>query len=487
MSGALSQKLSSLSEDARNLSLSEGLTQASRSPSPAAPPSHTVREDGAVVSTGKNQNVVAASAAQPTPDFPVTGPIGPHLFQKLKLLGKGDVGRVYLVLLKGTTKLYAMKVLTKEEMIARNKVKRVLTEREILATAHHPFIVTMYASFQTKDRLYFIMEYCAGGEFFRVLQRQPNKRLPEDAVRFYAAEVLLALEYLHHMGFIYRDLKPENILMRADGHIALTDFDLSKQAHPVSPRVIKHQMTLLDRMKGALSGNRGSRSNLQDLEIVDSEPVLPYATNSFVGTEEYIAPEVIQGVGHTSDVDWWTFGILLYEMLTGTTPFKGSYQDETFNNIVHGNIRFDESLHLSQECKNLIKRLLKRDASKRLGHENGASDIKRHPWFRKIDFNLIRNETPPIVPKVRDPLDFSQYPPLKDKDLLDDVEPFDENSPANPFKNFASRKLERGSSSAALCFAEKTASVPDETSNERDKPVTGDQPAVEKEESRAVV
>ena len=419
------------------------------------PASSTVLADGRVESSGKHQNVLASSAVQSMPEFPVTGPIGPHLFQKLKLLGKGDVGRVYLVLLKGTTKVYAMKVLTKEEMIARNKVKRVLTEREILATAHHPFIVTMYASFQTKDRLYFIMEYCAGGEFFRVLQRQPNKRLPEDAVRFYAAEVLLALEYLHHMGFIYRDLKPENILMRADGHVALTDFDLSKQAHPVSPRVIKHQLSLLDRMRGALSRQRGSRGNLQDLEIVDSEPVLPYATNSFVGTEEYIAPEVIQGVGHTSDVDWWTFGILLYEMLTGTTPFKGGYQDETFNNIVTGTVRFEDALHLSPECKNLIKKLLKRDPTKRLGHENGASDIKRHPWFKKIDFTLIRNDKPAITPKVRDPLDFSQYPPLKDEDLGDDVEPFDENSPANPFKNFNARRMDSRGSAAPNGAAEE--------------------------------
>jgi len=162
---------------------------------------------------------------------------------------------VFLVLLKGHNKLYAMKVLTKEEMIQRNKVKRVMTEREILATVNHPFIVTMYASFQTMDRLCFVMEYCAGGEFFRVLQKQPKKRLKEDACRFYAAEVTLALEYLHHEGFIYRDLKPENILMRESGHIALTDFDLSKQAQPVAPRVIQQQVKLMDRLKGMKSMN----------------------------------------------------------------------------------------------------------------------------------------------------------------------------------------------------------------------------------------
>lgn len=186
-----------------------------------------------------------------------------------------------------------------KESLFSCQVKRVMTEREILATVNHPFIVTMYASFQTVRRLCFVMEYCAGGEFFRVLQKQPKKRLSEDAARFYAAEgthrpsssrldldslhldretwshtrsstvfcglalwlprfrflynaVTLALEYLHHMGFIYRDLKPENILMRSNGHIALTDFDLSKQAHPVSPRVIATQLNFLNRVKGTI-------------------------------------------------------------------------------------------------------------------------------------------------------------------------------------------------------------------------------------------
>lgn len=199
--------------------------------------------------------VVVARASVPYSDvFPVKErQVGPQHFIKLKLLGRGGIGQVFLVQLRNTDKLYAMKVLTKDEMIQRNKVKRVMTEREILATANHPFIVTMYASFQTTVHLCFVMEYCAGGEFFRVLQRQPRRRLTESAVRFYAAEVILALEYLHHMGFIYRDLKPENILMRENGHISLTDFDLSKQAHPVAPRVIQTTLSLSDRIRKSLS------------------------------------------------------------------------------------------------------------------------------------------------------------------------------------------------------------------------------------------
>ena len=203
--------------------------------------------------------VIRSNAVPCSEEFPVSDEtIGPSHFTRLKLLGRGGIGSVFLVRLKDTDKLYAMKVLTKEEMIAKNKIKRVMTEREILATANHPFIVTMYASFQSSNRLCFVMEYCAGGEFFRVLQRQPKKRLAEEAVKFYAAEVLLALEYLHHLGFIYRDLKPENILMRENGHIAVTDFDLSKQAHAVSPRVIQQHLSFSDKLKKTFSMSRFS-------------------------------------------------------------------------------------------------------------------------------------------------------------------------------------------------------------------------------------
>lgn len=136
--------------------------------------------------------------------------VGPSSFTKIRMLGKGDVGRVYLVKQKGTEKTMAMKVLSKKEMLRRNKVKRVLAEQEILSSANHPFIVSLYHSFQSQDHLYFVMEYCLGGEFFRALQSRPGKCLSEEGAKFYAAEVIAALEYLHLQGFIYRDLKPES-------------------------------------------------------------------------------------------------------------------------------------------------------------------------------------------------------------------------------------------------------------------------------------
>ncbi len=343
----------------------------------------------------------------------------PSDFEKLKLLGRGDVGKVYLVRLKNTGKLFAMKVLKKKDMIQRNKVKRVLTEREILATTDHPFIVSLYASFPSKDRLYFVMEYCAGGEFFRMLERQPGKCLPESAVRFYAAEVLSALEYLHLMGFIYRDLKPENILVHHTGHIRLTDFDLSKSTvTQANPKFIKSMFS-------------SRKSGKVDTKVLEQ-------FNSFVGTEEYIAPEVITGYGHSSSVDWWTFGILMYEMLYGTTPFKGRSQNETFSHILHKKLEFPKHVNVSKNCKDLIIKLLVSDQNKRLGHKYGAADIKEHPFFKGINWALIRNEKPPIIPTIRDKYDTSNFRTIVDSDDEDDqpVSELEENSQANPFKDF---------------------------------------------------
>eukprot|EP00189_Rhodosorus_marinus_P009339 CAMPEP_0184752596 /NCGR_PEP_ID=MMETSP0315-20130426/43660_1 /TAXON_ID=101924 /ORGANISM="Rhodosorus marinus, Strain UTEX LB 2760" /LENGTH=495 /DNA_ID=CAMNT_0027231935 /DNA_START=293 /DNA_END=1781 /DNA_ORIENTATION=- len=415
-------------------------TETGAKPKPPAPPSSSspsLVKRLSAFSAEPHEEVLSRAQMPYSESFPVPdAEVGPHHFQRLKLIGHGGIGRVFLVLLKGHNKLYAMKVLTKEEMIQRNKVKRVMTEREILATVNHPFIVTMFASFQTMDRLCFVMEYCAGGEFFRVLQKQPKKRLKEDACRFYAAEVTLALEYLHHEGFIYRDLKPENILMRESGHIALTDFDLSKQAQPVAPRVIQQQVKFMDRLKGM---KKKTDSKLTLLDIVDSEPTLPYQTISFVGTEEYIAPEVVKGANQTSAVDWWTLGILVYEMLTGTTPFKGSYADETFSNIVNTNIKWPDDVIVSTDCRQMVKKLLRREADKRLGAENGASDIKKQKWFANhINLNLIRNQTPPIRPHIRDPYDMSQYKPPKEQAEEETV--VDDSDASHPFHNFTLRR-----------------------------------------------
>ncbi|KAJ5782928.1 hypothetical protein N7457_004702 [Penicillium paradoxum] len=314
--------------------------------------------------------------------------VGPASFDKIKLIGKGDVGKVYLVREKKSSRLYAMKVLSKKEMIKRNKIKRALAEQEILATSNHPFIVTLYHSFQSEDYLYLCMEYCSGGEFFRTLQTRPGKSISEDAARFYAAEVTAALEYLHLMGFIYRDLKPENILLHQSGHIMLSDFDLSKQSGPGgAPTMIP-----------ARSGGNSTTA----LPTIDTKScIADFRTNSFVGTEEYIAPEVIKGCGHTSAVDWWTLGILIYEMLFGTTPFKGKNRNATFASILRDEVNFPDHSNVqqtSQLCKSLIRKLLIKDETKRLGARAGASDVKTHPFFRQTQWALIRHMKPPMIP-----------------------------------------------------------------------------------------
>jgi protein-serine/threonine kinase len=362
--------------------------------------------------------------------------VGPSSFIKIRMLGKGDVGKVYMVQQKETGKLYAMKVLSKKEMIRRNKIKRALAEQEILTKSNHPFIVTLFHSFQSQDYLYFVMEYCMGGEFFRALQLRPGKCLTEEDAKFYAAEVIAALEYLHLQGHIYRDLKPENILLHQSGHIMLTDFDLSKGSHPPgNPNIVKSNSP-------SLPPSIDTRSCVMNLR-----------TNSFVGTEEYIAPEVIKGCGHTSAVDWWTLGILIYEMLFGTTPFKGSNRNETFAQILNWDPYFGpqpkpHQTHISSNCKNLIKKLLHKDENKRLGSRAGASDVKSHPLFKNTNFALLRHCTPPIVPLVQKPngidaLNFRRMP--KDKHSFDlesdDIVVTLDDKSNNPFEKFSSITL----------------------------------------------
>ncbi|KAK9764723.1 serine/threonine protein kinase, AGC [Basidiobolus ranarum] len=362
--------------------------------------------------------------------------VEPSSFVKLKLLGKGDVGKVYLVKQKNSDKLFAMKVLSKKEMIKRKKVKRALAEQEILASANHPFIMTLYHSFQSEDYLYFCMEYCVGGEFFRALQSRPGKCLSESDARFYAAEVTCALEYLHLMGFIYRDLKPENILLHASGHIMLTDFDLSKQS----------SITTLPGVFKPSNSPFSMRNNAQAPCIDTKSCIGNMRTNSFVGTEEYIAPEVIQGNGHTSAVDWWTLGILLYEMLFGTTPFKGPNRNATFSNILKKEVQFPQHPHspqISRDCKSLIRKLLHKDENRRLGSKAGASDVKAHPFFKHINWALLRHTTPPIIPRVNGNLDTGNFRKILESTSLDmeNDEPILDDDGSNPFVNFNSITL----------------------------------------------
>ncbi|URE05108.1 hypothetical protein MUK42_20740 [Musa troglodytarum] len=359
-------------------------------------------------------------------------PVGIGHFRLLKRLGYGDIGSVYLVDLRGTGTYFAMKVMDKASIVSRNKLLRAQTEREILSMLDHPFLPTLYSHFETEKFYCLVMEYCSGGNLHSLRQKQPNKYFSEQAARFFASEVLLALEYLHMLGIVYRDLKPENVLVREEGHIMLSDFDLSLRCS-VDPTLVKSTSGrtssssfangMLDSehvVQGCIQPstffprilpkrNRKSKSdfgisNGSNLEFM-AEPTHARSM-SFVGTHEYLAPEIIRGEGHGSAVDWWTFGIFLYELLHGTTPFKGSGNRATLHNVVGQPLRFPESPLVSLVARDLIQGLLVKDPQKRIAYHRGATEIKQHPFFDGINWALVRSMTPPHIP---DPVNYNQF------------------------------------------------------------------------------
>ncbi|KAI4340450.1 hypothetical protein MLD38_025282 [Melastoma candidum] len=354
----------------------------------------------------------------------------------LKSLGSGDIGTVYLAQLTGTNCLFALKVMDLEFLGARRKLARAETEKGIMRMLDHPFLPTLYAHISTEKLSCLVMEYCPGGDLHVLRQKQPTRSFSEQAARFYVAEVLLALEYLHMLGVIYRDLKPENVLVREDGHIMLSDFDLSLRCS-VNPTVVvasspeSEQTTKMStpcndsicvepfclnpsfpvpcftpRLLSIPTRSRKSKSDLAS-QIIPLPQLVVEPTgarsNSFVGTHEYLAPEIIKGEGHGSAVDWWTFGIFIYELLFGKTPFKGPSNDETLANVVSRRLKFPETPAVSHPAKDLIRGLLVKNPDNRLGSGKGAADIKRHSFFKGLNWALIRCAVPPELPKA--PLD----------------------------------------------------------------------------------
>ncbi|XP_077211854.1 serine/threonine-protein kinase D6PKL2-like [Tasmannia lanceolata] len=366
------------------------------------------------------------------------GVLGLSQFRLLNKLGCGDIGSVYLAELRGTSCFFAMKMMDKELVAWRKKLARARTEREILSLLDHPFLPTLYSHFETEKFSCLVMEFCSGDDLHTLRQRQVGKHFSEQAARFYASEVLLALEYLHMMGVVYRDLKPENVLVREDGHIMLTDFDLSLRCY-VSPTVVKSTSLVTDpsrriptyciepscidptcklpvcvepaclqplcfapnffpkKTKKASNGCI-SPKNVDYFPELIAEPTSAHSL-SFVGTHEYLAPEIIKGDGHGSVVDWWTFGIFLYELLHGKTPFKGQGNRATLFNIVGQPLKFPDSSSVSFAAKDLIRGLLVKDPKQRLAYKRGATEIKQHPFFANVNWALIRSTNPPDIPK----------------------------------------------------------------------------------------
>ncbi|KAF2296473.1 hypothetical protein GH714_038335 [Hevea brasiliensis] len=313
------------------------------------------------------------------------------------------LGTVYLAELIGSNCLFAIKVMD-NEFLAREDAKGSNGKRDI---------ENVRPSFSPHTK-------------------QPGGSFPEPAARFYVAEVLLALEYLHMLGVIYRDLKPENILVREDGHIMLTDFDLSLRCS-VSPTLLKSTDADTARMSGPCTESSciqpfciepscqvpcfsprfspaAAKTRKLKAEMASQTRSLPQLvaeptdarSNSFVGTHEYLAPEIIKGKGHGAAVDWWTFGIFLYELLYGRSPFKGSCNEETLDNVISQSLKFPDSPLVSFQARDLIWGLLAKDPENRLGSEKGAAEIKQHPFFEGLNWALIRCAIPPELPEYYD-------------------------------------------------------------------------------------
>jgi serum/glucocorticoid-regulated kinase 2 len=296
-------------------------------------------------------------------------PLTIEAFELLKVIGKGSFGKVMQVRKKDTMRVYALKTIRKAHIASRpGEITHILAERTVLALVNNPFIVPLKFSFQNPDKLYLVMSFVNGGELFYHLQR--DGKFDQNRSRFYAAELLCALEHLHSFNVVYRDLKPENILLDYTGHIALCDFGLCK------------------------------------LNMSETEK-----TNTFCGTPEYIAPELLESQGYTKTVDWWTLGVLLYEMMTGLPPFYDENVNTMYQRILMDPLVFPSDI--SGESKSVMTGLLQRDPTRRLG-ANGGEEIKKHPFFAKyIDWNLLLQKKiqPQFKPSVESVLDVANFDP----------------------------------------------------------------------------
>ncbi|XP_075211653.1 protein kinase, cAMP-dependent, catalytic subunit 3 isoform X1 [Lycorma delicatula] len=289
-------------------------------------------------------------------------------FDIIKTIGTGTFGRVCLCREKSTSSYAAMKILAINDVIRLKQVEHVKNEKNILQQVRHPFIVNLRWHFRDNSHIYMLFDYVCGGELFSYLRNAG--RFTTSTANFYTTEIVVALEYLHSQSVVYRDLKPENLLLDRDGHLKITDFGFAKK--------------LNDR------------------------------TWTLCGTPEYLAPEIIQSKGHNKAVDWWALGVLIYEMLAGYPPFFDDNPFGIYEKILAGKIEWPR--HLDPVAKDLIKKLLVQDRTKRLGNmKNGAEDIKRHRWFKSIDWQdvFFKKQKPPIIPRVSydgDTRNFDEYP-----------------------------------------------------------------------------
>ncbi|GBG31364.1 Protein kinase, putative [Hondaea fermentalgiana] len=280
-------------------------------------------------------------------------------FESLRVIGKGSFGKVVVARHKKSKEIYAVKILEKANICKRKQIEHTKTERRVMARVHHPFIVELHYAFQSRTRLYMVLEFVQGGELFHHLGK--FKSFPEDWARMWTAEIVLALQYLHEQHIMFRDLKPENILFDKDGHVKLIDFGLCKE--------------------GITDGATGA--------------------TSFCGTPEYLAPEILNRVGHGTAVDFWSLGMVLHEMLTGLPPWYSRNKRRLFDRIRNAALEFPRSV--SAPARNLIAGLLVRDPRQRLGNRGtGVMEIRTHPFFHGIDWDALlqRKVVAPFRPSI---------------------------------------------------------------------------------------
>ncbi|KAF7805389.1 serine/threonine-protein kinase UCNL [Senna tora] len=331
----------------------------------------------------------------------------------IKVLGKGGMGTVLLVhdtcSDPSAQSPFALKVLHKSSINSVDAERRARWEIHVLTRLSHPFLPSLMGSIETDQFLGWAVPYCPGGDLNVLLHRQFDRVFSPTVIRFYLAEILCALQHLHSIGIAYRDLKPENVLIQQSGHLTLTDFDLS---HKLTPKTITTVIsTTLPTQENLPHARRNFirwfPDNKKRLKKAKSARVSPVSrrkpsfsngdkSNSFVGTEEYVSPEVVRGDGHEFAVDWWALGVLAYEMLYGKTPFKGNNRKETFRNVL---VKSPEFIGKRTVLTDLIERLLEKDPTKRLGYARGACEIKEHEFFRGVRWDLLTEVVrPPFIP-----------------------------------------------------------------------------------------
>uniref|UniRef100_A0A8C5PVK8 protein kinase C n=1 Tax=Leptobrachium leishanense TaxID=445787 RepID=A0A8C5PVK8_9ANUR len=292
-------------------------------------------------------------------------------FRLLAVLGRGHFGKVLLSEYKQTGELFAIKALKKGDIIARDEVESLLCEKRVfvaVSSASHPFLLSLLGCFQTPEHVCFIMDYMAGGDLMTHIHTEV---FSQARAMFYAACVLLGLQFLHSKNIVYRDLKLDNLLLDSEGYVKLADYGLCKEG-----------MGPYDR------------------------------TSTFCGTPEFLAPEVLTDASYTRAVDWWGFGVLIYEMMVGESPFPGDEEEEVFDSIVNDEVRYPR--FLSAEAIAVMRRLLRRNPERRLGSgERDAEDVKKQPFFKEMDFEalLSRRLPPPFTPSVKGPHDISNFDP----------------------------------------------------------------------------